>query len=131
MRDRLGDFGDCAVAVVTFAPTADLAGYRAHLDLPFPVLSDPDRAEYRRFGFPRASYRAVYSRGTIQMYRRLIRQGRTVKRPTQDTRQLGGDVVLDPEGLVAAVFRPRSPDDRPAIEILVDAVAESRRTSRG
>lgn len=126
MRDHFDQLGDASVAVVTFAPIADLAAYHRHLRLPFPVLSDSSRTLYRRFDLGRASWRAVYGLGTLRMYARLIRQGWHLQRPSQDTRQLGGDVVLDGQGRLAALFRPGSPDDRPAIEELVEAVRRSR-----
>jgi hypothetical protein len=123
---HLDRMDDLEVAVVTFAEVADLAPYRSHLSLPLPVLADPDRALYRRFGFPRASFRAVYGVGTMRMYARLVRQGRRLRRPQQDTRQLGGDVVVGPDGRIVEVFRPRSPDDRPSMADLFAAVDRAR-----
>jgi len=128
VRGHLDQMGDVEVAVVTFAAPDELAPYRRHLDLPFPVLADPDRALYRRFGFPRASFRAVYGVGTMRMYARLVRQGRRLRRPVHDTRQLGGDVVVGPSGRIVEVFRPSSPDDRPS---LTDLLAALDRASGG
>ncbi len=122
VRGHLDRMGDAEVAVVTFAAPDELAPYRRHLDLPFPVLADPDRALYRRFGFPRASFRAIYGVGTLRMYARLLRQGRRLRLPQQDTRQLGGDVVVGPDGRIVEVFRPRSPDDRPSVAELLAAL---------
>ena len=109
-----------SVAVITFAPVDALAAYRAHLDLPFPVLSDPTRELYRRFNLGRGSRRAIYGVGTLRMYARLIRSGRRLSRPTQDTRQLGGDFALDGAGRLIAAFRPDSPDTRPSLQQLID-----------
>lgn len=126
VRGHLDHMGDIEVAVVTFAAPDELAPYRRHLDLPFPVLADPDRSLYRRFGFPRASFRAVYGVGTLRMYARLLRQGRRLRLPQQDTRQLGGDVVVGPDGRIVEVFRPRSPDDRPSMADVLAAVNRAR-----
>jgi hypothetical protein len=123
VRDRLADFGDATVALVLFAPPTELARYRAHFDLPFPVLSDEPLRWYRYFGFGRGSYRAVYGVGTLRMYGRLLRSGRRLQRPTQDVRQLGGDLVLGRDGRVAHVFRPGSPDARPTVDELVRTVS--------
>lgn len=117
-----------AVAVITFAPVDALAAYRAHLDLAVPVLSDPTREVYRRFGLGRGSFRAVYGVGTLHMYARLLRQGRRPGRrpgrPTQDTRQLGGDFALDRTGRLLAAFRPTAPDARPGIDEVIAAFHE-------
>lgn len=113
-------------AVITFAPVASLAAYRNHLELPFPVLTDPTRALYRRFGLGRGSFRDIYGVGTLRMYARLLRNGRRLSRPTQatqDTRQLGGDFAIDGDGRLLAAFRPSSPDSRPTLDQLIEAFA--------
>lgn len=127
MRDRLDEFGDASVAVVTFAPAESLAAHRVSLSLPFPILSDPDRSVYHRFGLERASFRAVYGFGNLRLYGRLLRKGRRLRPPTGDTRQLGGDIVLDEQGRLAAAFRPRSPDLRPPLDELIAALSGAAR----
>lgn len=123
MRDHLDELGDTTiVAAVTFAQQADLAPHRAHLDLPFPLLADPERTLYRRFGLGRGSLRDIWGIGTLRLYGQLIRRGRRLQRPTQDTRQLGGDFVIGPSGRLAAGFWPASPDDRPTVDQLIEAV---------
>lgn len=131
MRDRLDEFGDATVAAVAFAPAHQLAASRDHLALPFPFLADPDRSLYHRFGLGRGTVRQVWNPGTLRMYARLLRRGRRLRRPIHDTRQLGGDFVIAPDGTLAAAFRPRSPDDRPPVDALVAAVAASRAATPG
>jgi hypothetical protein len=118
---------DLSVAVIGFGTPEDHAAYHRHLQLPFPLLSDPDRELYRRFGFGVASLRAIYGAGTLRLYARLLRRGRRLRRPRQDTRQLGGDVVIDPLGRLVAVFRPASPDDRPTLDQLARALQQATR----
>jgi hypothetical protein len=57
---------------------------------------------------------------------RLIRAGRRLRRPTQDTRQLGGDFVVDRRGRLAYAYRSARPDDRPPVEELIDAARAAR-----
>ena len=53
VRDHTDQFGDAQPVVVTFAHDASrLSAYRDHLELPFPVLADADRALYRMLGAP-------------------------------------------------------------------------------
>ncbi len=122
MSEHLDDFPPLTVAVVTFAPVEELATHRRRLGLPFVVLSDPDRDLYRRFGFGRGSLTEIWSLGTLRLYRDLLRTGRRLRLPQHDTRQLGGDVVIDRDRRVVATFRPRSPDQRPSVNELVAAV---------
>ena len=126
MRDRLEELGDISVAVVTFSDVSELAAYREHLGVPFPLLSDPSRALYRRFDLGRGTLRAVYGWGTLRRYAQLLRRGRRLRRPIADTRQLGGDFVIDPAGVLVATFRETSPVDRPTVDELVSLVRRAR-----
>lgn len=122
MRDRLDDLGDAAVALVTFAPQRVLRGYRARLGLPYPVLSDEDRAVYRAYGLGRGPWWRVWGPATLRRYGQLLRRGRRLQRVGGDTLQLGGDVVVGRDGRVVMVHRSRGPADRPPVDDLVAAV---------
>jgi len=125
VSERLDDFPPVRIAAVTFAPVEPLAAHRRHLDLPFPLLADPQRAVYKQFSLGRGSLTEIWGPGTLSLYRDLLRRGRKLRRPTQDTRQLGGDFVIDDDRRLVAVFRPRSPDSRPSVDELVAAVGRS------
>ncbi len=124
VRDHLDQFGDATIAVITFTDPARLAAYRDHLDLPFPVLTDPDRALYRAVGAERGTNRQIWSLGTIRTYTRLLRKGRRLHRPTEDIHQLGADVVADSTGRITYLVLPPTPDARPPIEELIRAAQE-------
>ena len=121
VRDHLDQFGDATIAVVTFADPARLAAYRDHLDLPFPILTDPDRALYRAVGAERGSNSQIWSFGTLRTYARLLRHGRRLQRPTEDIHQLGADIVVRPDGVITYLALPSTPDARPPIEELIRA----------
>jgi hypothetical protein len=123
VSDHLDQLGDALPVVITFADDpARLAAYRSHLGVTFPVLADTDRVLYHLLGAGRGSIRDVWSPGTIRMYLRLIRRGRRLRLPTDDTRQLGADAVLDRAGRVHRVWLPPSPDSRPALAEVVAVV---------
>ncbi|MEP7113344.1 MAG: AhpC/TSA family protein [Ilumatobacteraceae bacterium] len=122
MRDHLDQFGDARIAVVAFAAPERLGAYRRHLQLPFDVVSDPDRTLYRMLGAERGSSRQVWSAGTIRMYARLIRAGRRLRRPTEDIRQLGADAVVGRTGTLRYLSLPSTPDARPPISELIAAL---------
>lgn len=130
MRDRIGEFGDEAlVALVTFTDTASLRDYEARHDLGFVALRDPDREGYRAFGLGRGSVGRVWGLRAARRYARLIRRDGTgsLRRPTEDPLQLGGDFVIDTDGRLAWGFWSEGPDHRPAVDDLVDAVRGARR----
>ena len=124
VRDHLPQLDDALPVVVTFAhDPRHLSAYREHLDVPFPILADTDRGLYHLLGAGRGSVREVWSPGTIAMYARLIRRGRRLHWPTEDTRQLGADAVIDRLGRLHQRWLPPSPDARPSIAELIAAVA--------
>jgi hypothetical protein len=120
--ERLEEFGDAAVAVVVFGAPAAVAAYQRDRLTPLAVLLDGDRAVYRAYGLGRGSVWRVWGLPTWRAYLRLIRRGRRVQRPTEDTLQLGGDFVIGRDGRLLYVYRSADPDDRPPVDDLVAAV---------
>jgi peroxiredoxin len=126
VRDHLDELGDGTVVVVTFGSADAAARYQAELGGPFPVLRDRRRHAYRRFGFERAGTRTIYRWATLRRYVDLLRRGRRLRRPVDDTHQLGGDVVIGSDGHLAYLRRQVAPDDRPTVDELVRAVGDAR-----
>jgi hypothetical protein len=58
----------------------------------------------------------------MRAYGRLLRAGRRPRLPSEDTLQLGGDFIVDPEGRVAYAYRSAGPDDRPSVDDLLAAL---------
>lgn len=126
MRDRREQLQGSLVIVVTFADDPDrLAAYREHLGIDFPVLADLNRSLYAAVGAGRGSLRRVWSPGTITMYARLLRRGRRIRLPREDTRQLGADLLIDAAGRLDRLWLPESPDRRPSVDELIAATRRS------
>lgn len=124
MRDRLDEFGDAEVVLVTFAHHRLLAGYRNRYVAPIAVLSDETRHTYRAFGFGRGSVRRVWGWRALRRYVELLWSGHRDLGIEGDTLQLGGDVVIDRHGRVAWLFHGAGPDDRPTVDALAAAVRD-------
>jgi hypothetical protein len=122
-RAELERFDATAIAV-GFSPPRALAALAEQLSWPWPFYSDTDRRLYSRLELPRARLRDVYSAGTLARYAAAAARGARIRRPVEDTRQLGGDAVVR-DAVVVRVWRPRSPDDRPAVTELLAAVADT------
>ena len=124
VRDHIDQLAGALPVVITFATEPDrLADYRSHLDLPFPVLADADKAMYELFGAQRGSIREVWSWHTMRMYAQLLRRGRRLRWPTEDTRQLGADAIIDRSGRLHRLWLPPGPSARPPISEVAAAVA--------
>jgi hypothetical protein len=113
-----------AVLVVSFARVDALADYREQLRLPFPIAADRQRRAYRRYGLERASLFRTWHPRVAGAYVVLAWHGMKLQRPApdEDLSQLGGDFVLDAEGLLRFAHPSRRPDDRPSIEALLAAL---------
>lgn len=128
VRDHLDQLGDALPVVVSFSDDPlRLAAYRDHLGVEFPVLADVDLVLYAMFGAGRGSRRDVWSLGTLALYARLLGGGRRLRPPTEDTRQLGADAIIGPDGRLRRLWLPRSPDARPPMASIIEAVNHVRR----
>lgn len=122
MRDRLDELAPAEVALVTFTRQRNLRGYRSRLGLPYVVLADEARTSYRDYGLGRGPWWRVWGLATLRAYARLLRRGGRLRRPAEDTLQLGGDFVVGPDGRLAYAYRSRSPADRPRVDDVIAAV---------
>ncbi|KCF94151.1 hypothetical protein P931_02925 [Mycobacterium tuberculosis KT-0028] len=113
--------------VVFFHSAADaLRGYQSLL--PFAVIADPDRVQYREFGVekslgaithPRALWAAV--RGSAAMLHRNDPERAGVGFGDGTTHLgLPADFLLDADGTVAAVHYGRHADDQWSVDQLID-----------
>jgi peroxiredoxin len=126
VSDRLDEFAGAEVVLVTFTRARNLRGFRHRLGLRFPVVADQTRACYRAYGLGRGPWWRVCGPRVLLEYARLLRAGRRLERPTDDTLQLGGDFVVDRGGKIAYAYRSEDPDDRPSVDALVEAVRACR-----
>jgi len=122
---RRREFGDARLLCVTFVQPALLTAYERELELDgIEFLADPARATYAALGFERASFARVWLHPAVwQRYAALLVRGRRLRPPGQDVYQLGGDAVIDAGGRLRRVFASAGPEDRPAVDELLAALA--------
>ncbi len=125
MRDRLDEFGDAEVVVIAFSAPEYVAEYQRDRLAPLTLLVDEERTAYRAYGLGRGAVWKVWGPKMWRAYARLLRKGRRFQRPAEDTLQLGGDFVLGRDGRVMYAFASSDPDDRPAVEDLIDAAHQA------
>ena len=109
-----------AVLVVTFEQRWRAEAYAQQNAFPWPLLLDANRSLYCAYGLERGSFAQVLGPGNWWRYIQVLTHGRALQRPTDDVYQLGGDVLIDPAGIVRLYHRSRSPVDRPAVGDLLD-----------
>ncbi len=130
MADRYVDLralGGEVVAVSFTSPERVAAYLQAH-PLPFPAVSDPERAAYRALSLERTSWASFLRLQVIVGYLKLMFRGWKPQAAQKgaDVLQLGGDFVIDTAGRLAYAYRSRVPTDRPTIGRLLEAVRAAR-----
>ncbi len=129
MRHRYEEFraAGAEVAVVSFALSKALLPYARDLRIPFPLLSDPERGAYKAYGLRKGSFWSIFGPATIWTYVKLISRGRLFRGIQADPFQLGGDFVIDGQGIARFAYRSEEPTDRPSADRLLRAVRDLER----
>lgn len=120
------------IVALFFSQVRRLPEYRARFAIPdtIPLLADEGRAVYRAYGMRVGSLREIYSPEVIAKYARLIRGGMKMKLKTdEDTRQLGGDVIVGPDGRIILAHCSKNQADRPSVESLIATIRTAQGTT--
>jgi alkyl hydroperoxide reductase subunit AhpC len=115
-----------AVAVVTFETPARARRYAEGTALPWPLLLDETRRVYQEYNMSRAGFWDVWGMETWWAYAKEMLRLRMPKRAHADALQRGGDVIVDPEGVVRFLHVGRGPADRPSAEMILDIMGNSK-----
>lgn len=126
-RDRLTRAGATAVFVVHDQPELLRRTMLAGVTSPFPVVVDMDRTSYRAWGLRRTSAVRIWLDPNVWLqYAHLLRSGERLRQMGRDTRQLGGDFIVDAAGRIA-YSRPQHRDDRPPVGRLLQRLEQVTR----
>lgn len=88
----------------------------------WPLLEDKERSLYAAYGMERLKWWQHYSPVSIAKYVWLTLQGHFPGKPGSDWQQLGGDVLIDPDGIVRFIYRSLTPHDRPKVGRILSIV---------
>ena len=108
------------IAVVTFENNFLARGYVAETALTWPLLVDDTRETYRKYGMLTASFWDLWGPKTWWVYLRLLMKGERLRKSEGDICQRGGDVLVDPYGIVTLHHVGAGPADRPSVESILD-----------
>ena len=119
-QQKLAD-SDVHVLAVTFQSKSVAQTYVAETHLRWPMLVDPSRTMYRAYDMGRGRVRDVWGWSTWWIYFKLMAKGRRPRGAAGDVHQLGGDVLIDPQGRVRLHHVGRGPADRPTLDAILTA----------
>jgi len=121
LRQRYGEIQakGADVVAISFEPKDRLFQLTRQLQLPFPLLSDPERDVYSAYSLAQGNWLKIFSPRTVWTYVKHFAWGRRYHHAAGDWRQLGGDFVLGEDGTVLYEHRGRTPHDRPTVASLI------------
>ena len=107
--------------VVTFENQAAAADCVDDTGVRWPILLDERRELYRAYGLGRAKWRHLLGPRTLLAYAKEALQGTFPRWPVADTTQQGGDVLIDPAGVVRFHHVGPGSGYRPTVAQILDA----------
>jgi len=111
------------VFVITFGTLPGALAWLGETCAPVQVLLDVERAVYRSYGLERSFLRS-WGPKTMWRYARLLAAGRKWRGIQGDSAQLGGDFIVDANGIVRLAYRSNDPTDRPSVDDLLNLLNE-------
>jgi hypothetical protein len=124
LRDREEEFRrrKVQIVVVTFENDFLARRYVEDTSLTWPLLVDDTRETYMNYGMFNASFWDIWGPKTWWVYLKEISMGAKLRKSEGDISQRGGDVLIDPAGIVSLHHIGAGPADRPPVERLLQRI---------
>ena len=110
---------------MTFQGGPLVESYVRDTGLEWPILIDESRSLYHVYGMERGKLWQIWGPPAWWAYIKLLARGRRLRRISGDVLQLGGDVLIGPDGTVRFHYVGVGPADRPPVEELLAVVQEA------
>ncbi len=88
----------------------------------FTVLIDRERTVYNAYGLEHSRLRSHHPRVVWMYIKRWFQRGQFYDSHGDDTSQLGGDFIVDRNGILRVVHPSHDPTDRPTVEKLIEVL---------
>jgi len=115
--DKLQDL-NTKVIIISFGTYPAAQAWLKETCTPFQVLLDTDRVICQAYGLGRSFLRS-WGPKTIRRYVRLLAAGRKWRGIQGDSTQLGGDFIVDANGVIQLAYRSHDPTDRSAVDTVM------------
>jgi len=115
------------VKIVVFDNDTMAKAYAAVTKLDWPLLLDTERKLYAAYGMERGSWWDIYNPVSVARYIWLMLRNKFPGKPGNDWRQMGGDVLVDPNGIVRLHHISTNPHDRPTLDQIFETVESHSR----
>jgi alkyl hydroperoxide reductase subunit AhpC len=110
------------VYIISFGTLLALQQWMNEVCNTFTVLLDPERAAYKAYQLERSRLRSWHPRVVWIYSKRWFQGGDFYDSHGDDTSQLGGDFIVDKNGILRLVYPSRDPVDRPPVDDLLKVI---------
>lgn len=111
------------IALISFGTSELTQAWVAETNASFHVLLDPERRAYQAFGLDQSMRRSWGIKVWLE-YTRLMAKGRKWRGIQGDSSQLGGDFIVDRDGIIQMAYRSHDPTDRPAVSYILEKLED-------
>jgi alkyl hydroperoxide reductase subunit AhpC len=108
--------------VVTFEAGYFAQQYVQETGITWPLLIDETKKVYHDYGMLTASFLDIWGPSSMWAYMKELCHGRLPKKSHGDIAQRGGDVLIDPQGIVRLHHVGKGPADRPPVAEIVNVL---------
>ena len=88
---------------------------------PFPIWLDPHKESYQLYGMTTSKLQAWGPRN-LWFYVKAFLRGEKSKGNRGETDQMGGNFIIDKDGIVRLAYPSKNPTDRPEVDTLLDVL---------
>jgi len=110
------DAAGAQIMLVGMGSVEETADFRRKFDLPFPMVSDPQRRLYHAFHLEMMSMTSVFSPHMVMRTASALTRGHGVGLPHGDVRQLSAVFIIDQGGTILHRHLGKDPSDHPRPE---------------
>ena len=111
--------------LISFGTEFWARGWLQETAAPFPLLLDPERRTYKAYRLGSSRLR-TWGPNVLWRYAKLLRRGEKLRPAQGDPYQMGGDFIVDGNGILRLAHASKDPVDRPPIEKLLATARERR-----
>lgn len=111
--------------VVTFEDVEHGLNYQKEIGFEWPLVVDKELELYEYYGIGKAGFWHVWGPSTWRVYFSEMLKGNMPKPAKGDIYQRGGDVLLDPQGMVRLHHVSKGPGDRPSVKKILELVQKN------
>lgn len=119
LHHRREDFEDLntAILLISFSKHEWAVDWKEELGVSFPILLDPNFEAYRDYGL-KSSFWGSWNPRILWYYVRQFISGRGIDSIKGNPNQMGGDFIIDAQGLLRYAHRSKDSLDRPPTSAL-------------